>query len=316
MMKMNRYKIIVVAFFIGSLVSCKSGENNNENDQVNVKSENDTKESINLNLSIFIDLSDHLDTIKYNERYLGRFPYQNFIDYSKVISQSFAENLENSKTPLRLFNESIQIYMHPYPNDASIQSIVEKSSKTLNKDNTSLDSIKIIPAQYEKNTQDIIRLACNQYTGTNGWPGSNIYEFMKKGEFFQSGKKNTLVIFTDGYPYHKNNNGRDGEFFLNNKPEWKLRLNKLDHNDYRSELEKDGIGLSNIDQDYTGLNVLILGIRPSSNIKNPYEKELIEAIWSNWFQGMKVDPANIQFLYMEDTDAVSLSKKIQTVLSK
>lgn len=158
----------------------------------------------NLNVSIFLDLSDRISptlnpnpSMEYWKRDLG---------YITSISEAFEVHLRNKKTVL--MNDYIKLFLHPLPeNISNINNIVKTLDKSFSKDNATLKQICSISSDYHTYTNTIYSSTLRQKEplakiGKDNYPGSDIFDFFKsrvKDYCIKDKHRNILFILTDGY---------------------------------------------------------------------------------------------------------------------
>ena len=274
----NIFYIIIVFF----LFSCKDDEKSEavKNEDINNSEVIKSNKNENYNISVFIDLSDRIDTVKYANPSMEY--YQRDIGYIKSISEAFLNHIRNKKI-IRL-NDKIQVFFNPNPLNPEINNISKKLKIKVDKSSATKEFINKISKSYEFETSKIYSLAIND----NKYIGSDIWNFFQNNindYCIEDNHRNILVILTDGYIYYKDSNYRQENQSTYLTPEL-IRSYNLNNKDWKVSMEAKKIGYLKANDDLSNLEILVLGINPS--IKNPYEGKVIKEFWSNWFKEMKV----------------------------
>ena len=192
-------------------------EANEQKQAAKIKKIKDSK----LNISVFLDLSDRIDTIKYSNKAM-QF-YKRDIGYIANIANSFANAISFKKS--RNLDDNLQIYFDPEPSNPTINKITNSLKVNINRENGTIDYIKSIPGFYEKNIKEIYEQALLD----RNYVGSDVWGFFKNrvvDNCIDSSKRNILVILTDGYIYHKDSKRNDKNLSSYLTPQ-SIRNNKL-----------------------------------------------------------------------------------------
>lgn len=280
--KMKLYAIIPIVL----LLSCQScGFSDTQNKQTEEKQSADAVKKTNsrnqnLNISLFLDLSDRISPTKYPNQSMEY--YQRDLGYISSISKAF--NLHVRSKKIIQMNDRIQIFFDPAPSNPEINSLAKQLKIELTKDNVTKDKLSRINSDYSNLTKQIYELAISD----NHYIGSDIWRFFKsnaKDYCIKEGYRNILVIFTDGYVYHEDTKLMEGNksSYLTPSVISKFGLNKSNWNQIMADKDYSFItptsGLDSVE-------ILVLGINPSKN--NPYEEDVIKSYWNNWFDKMGV----------------------------
>lgn len=275
-------KLIIVIPIL--FVSCKN-DPSSDSDTANPASiVTDNKE--NLNISILLDLSDRIDTIKYHNETM-QF-YQRDIRYIESVSNYFVDHLKQKR--VRTIDDRISLYFDPEPNNANINSISKDLNFHITRNNASLEKFEEIKSYYNSKPEQIYNLAINDAK----YPGSNTWGFFKnkvKDYCLEEGYKNILVILTDGYMFHKDYKRKEGNLTSYLTPAV-IRDYKLNSSDWKMKMNDGKIGFIPANENLENLNVLVLGLNPDK--KNVYEDEIIKSFWENWLKNMGVKHAEFR----------------------
>tara|TARA_R110001592_G_scaffold20205_1_gene82306 strand:+ start:1916 stop:2818 length:903 start_codon:yes stop_codon:yes gene_type:complete len=273
-----KIQLLLISFLL--VFSCKSEPKNEVDTVVNENSLIKVKNNENLNISILLDLSDRIDTLKYPNNAMQY--YKRDVGYLKSIASAFSYKTSYKKS--RKLNDKIQMYFDPEPSNPQINSLSNSLKVHINRDNGTKDFIDNVPDFYEKNSLKIYELALKD----NNFIGSDIWGFFKnKVEDFciEKESRNILILLTDGYIYHKDSKRNEENLSSYVTPQT-IRANDLINSNWKTKIEEGNFGFIPINTDLSNLEVLVLGINPSK--KNQYDDEVIKKYWSDWFSKMNV----------------------------
>jgi len=237
-----------------------------------------------INLTILLDLSDRIDPQK-NPARPGHFERDSaLIGY---LSEYFIGQMKTKGTYMA--KGKMRVVFHPNPPDPAISQAATKLSVDLSK----MD-VKQKKVVYETLQQTVAENVSNIYNTTirqATWPGSDIWRFFKNDvkEIAvdpDSGYRNLLVIFTDGYIYHADSKDNDKNRYAYILPELfdKYKLRK--DNNWSKKMDDLDFGLISKRSDLDQLEVLVLEVTPSEKYKN--DEDLIRKIMDKWFSEMNV----------------------------
>jgi len=242
----------------------------------------DNKEN-NLNISVFLDLSDRITRPK---------TIINDTENLKSISKAFTNHVKTKK--LILLQDKIQLYFNPAPTNNTINSIAEKLHIEFDKNSP---KAKIIDTEefYAKQPSEIYNLALADSENPKDFPGSDIWRFFKdnvKDYTISDCHRNILVILTDGYMFHENSQMNEDKLSSYLTPKSMDRL-PLSNSKWETTLKEKGYGFIKANDNLEDLEVLVIGIE-SLNPKNPYAIDVMRTYWTNWFKEMGVKKFKIQ----------------------
>ena len=255
----------------------------------------DNKEN-NLNLSIFLDLSDRITAPK---------AVQKDVEYLKSIAQSFTNHIKTKR--LILLNDQMQLYFNPEPTNTGINQIAEKLHVAFDK-NTPKSKIEETNTIYANEPIKLYQLAQSDAEKAEDYLGSDIWRFFKdnvEDYTISACHRNILVILTDGYMYHENTQMKEGNRSSYLTPNYMGRLG-LQKSNFEEMIEKEDYGFIKANGNLNDLEVLVLGVE-SKNLKNPYAIDIIRTYWSNWLSEMGVKKYKIQ-----NADLASSVEKVIT----
>lgn len=249
------------------IVGCGSKSSENSGDSsttANVATGNSPKP---LNISIYLDLSDRL------VRNMKPVQKDRDIEIVKHITEIVKNHAVNQKIlPCR---DRIKVFFYPSPNDSEIASLANDLEMDLDKAKPA-EKKKLLMELQDKFSKSLTPIYDITLQNKN-WIGSDIWGFFKKQVDTYCVKKdarNIIVILTDGYIFHENNQQKDGNNFSYILP--KTLANK------NSGLIISRKGLEN-------LEVLMLEVNPYT----PTQEAQMEDVLKNWFFGMGVKKLRI-----------------------
>ncbi|WP_292011041.1 hypothetical protein [Chryseobacterium sp.] len=266
-------KLLYLLLIISLASCCKvKAESEEENKQ-------DSSISKNLNVSILIDLSDRIDTIKHPN---GTMPYfQRDIEYIKAINKGFTDHIQAKK--MIQLDDQMQIFFNPEPSSPQMNNLI-KQLRISFKRNDFKDSIDTIKKRYAAFSSEIYQSAIRD----GNYVGSDIWGFFSnkvKDYCIKDHHRNILFILTDGYMYHDNSKfsqGTETSYLTSNL----INSLGLTTSNYKSKIEKEKLGFIKANDDLKNLEVIVLGINPEKG--NPFEEGVIRKYWEDWLKGMDV----------------------------
>ena len=283
-----------ISHFIPILLSILMVSCNNSNQ--NSTTENDCKtvkklagERKNLNISIFLDLSDRISptinpnpAMEYWKRDLG---------YINSISEAFEVHLRNKKTVL--MDDNIKLFLHKEPeNIPDIDNIVRSLRKDFTRENATLENICSISNDYNQFSNLIYSKTLQQKEPIakrriDDYPGSDIFDFFKsrvKDYCIKENHRNILFILTDGYMYMSGTNNINSDNKSNYVLSKELARWGFNSNNYQSKITKEGYDFQVPVTDLDNLEVFVIGLAP----KNSWELDVLNSYWSKWLKEMGV----------------------------
>jgi hypothetical protein len=278
MIKIKNIKFIFILFL---LCSCAKDSINKKN---TVSKKNTTKQ--NLNISFLLDLSDRINPEKYPNESMEF--YQRDVAYIKSVSEAFDMHLRKKR--VRQMNDKIQLFFDPAPLNENINKISNQLKYNISRESVNLDLLDNIKATYASKPIDIYDLAIKD----NSYVGSDTWRFFKnkiKDYCIDENYRNILVILTDGYIFHKNSKIEEENRTSYLTPQT-IRKFKLNTGKWQEKIEKENFGFIPATENLQNLEILVLGINPDT--KNPYEEDVIEKYWSDWFESMEVKKYEIK----------------------
>lgn len=269
--------IIVISFILSSCCHC------NKNKHEVKKSVSITKKEKNyndLNISLLLDLSDRIDPKKYPNPTMDF--YKRDAAYIKTVAKAFDAHLRTKK--IKDMNDKIQLFFDPEPLNPEINLLSKNLKIEITKATASLEILDKIEKAYTTFPEKIYELAIkdNQYIGSDTW---KFFKNKAKDYCVETEYRNILIILTDGYIYHENSKIREANQTTYLTPQT-IRNFKLNTPKWKANFEKENFGFIPATNDLSNLEILVLGINPNKN--NPYEEDVIEMYWKNWFTEMGV----------------------------
>lgn len=275
---MRIYLIIVLSILF---FSCKKEvAPNNESICYKKVSVKKNKQKQNLNISILLDLSDRIDSVKFSNPSMEY--YQRDLGYIESITKVFESHLMNKKT--YSINDKIQLFIDPEPSDRALNKKITNLKIQFDKKNATKNKIKQTSIKYKEVCTDIYNTAISD----GKYIGSNIRGFFKNkmNDYCIDNKyRNIVIILTDGYIFHKHDiiKSKNKTSYLTPKT---IKGFGLNTEKWNKKMERHNYGFLSIDKKLENIEVLVLGINPSNN--NPYEGEVIKAYWSKWLTEMSI----------------------------
>lgn len=260
------------------MISCQNDVNN---DKAAILPPGPNTKNLKLNISLLLDLSDRIDTIKYPNPSMEY--YMRDVGYIETISSTFVNHLKRKK--VRTIDDRIALFFEPEPRDQKINTISKNLKFHLTRNNATIPYLDSISAVYSNQPQHIYELALadKKFVGSDTW---SFFRNKVKDYTIEEGYKNILVILTDGYMFHIDNKRKEGNFTTYVTPE-EIRKLKLNGPDWENRMKENKIGFLPATNELEDINVLVLGINPDS--KNVYEEDVLKKYWSTWFEEMGVN---------------------------
>jgi hypothetical protein len=282
-------KIFVFTIVASILFSCANEPKKNE--ITNKVKESSTLikniRTANLNISILLDLSDRIDTIKYNNPSM-QF-YKRDVGYLKSVAEGFSNNISHKKS--RHLDDKIQLYFDPEPLNPEINDLSNQLKFHVTRNNGTLDYINKISETYSFSGLKIYEQALKDanYVGSDTW---GFFKNKVQDYCIDDNYRNILVILTDGYIFYEDSNLNEDNLstYITSQ---KIRNKNLNTVKWKSLMESQNHGFIPIDQDLSNLEVLVLGINPSS--ANDYDYDILKKYWSDWLLKMGVTKDNFAF---------------------
>jgi hypothetical protein len=283
---MKNKAIIILCIIIAIVIAIyfalkKDPEVTDVSEDITITSSIDEKEKP-LNLSIYLDLSDRIDTTQ-----AGR-------EQQKVKDISIVEFLANHikeravKQKILPCKDRIKVFFYPAPGDAKISMLSEKLELDLGK--TKMQEKKRVL----KTFIDEFKLSIEQIylttISTSSWQGSDIWGFFNKpidNYCIKDGYRNVLVVLTDGYIYYAPNSSKQNGSAFN-------KITNTTLKDPKSSLICERTGLDN-------LEVLMLELNP---IPLTFQSKM-EQVITDWLKNM-----GVQRCYVGETDIPANTKMI------
>jgi hypothetical protein len=280
-------KIIIFSAIAFMLVACSDSNNNQKTGGQSVANNTKLQEK-QLNISILLDLSDRINPTRHPA---SPEHYERDIELVKTVTEYFKKNME--KLSAWRAKGKIRIFCNPAPANRAINSIVGK----LNIDCSNLDNrgrkkvYDTITELFTQNLSEIYRLTIQ----TSAWDGSDIWRFFKddvKDYCIEkdTSYRNILIIFTDGYIYHRQssrNNANRYSYLL----ESNIRRYRQNPN-WEDAIANDNFGLITERDDLNDLEVLVLEIS-AENSNNIIDEDILKHVIGKWFEEMNVSHYDI-----------------------
>ena len=280
---MRLHKLILITFALPLIIySCSEPKKKNKNPSSGNK---------NLNISILLDLSDRIDSIKYPNSTM-QF-YKRDLGYIQTIASTFSSIMLRKK--VMLFDDNLRIFIEPKPMSSKVNETLNLLNNKFKPDSKDLlDRINNLDKYYVQLAEGIYKQAIvdDQYIGSDIWNffGNKVEDFCIKPK-----KDNILIIITDGYIYHKQSLFKNGNRSSYLTPQ-SIRDNNLITVNYKEEILSKDFGFITEVKDLDNLRVLVLGINPSK--KNKFDDKIIKTYWGKWFKEMGIKDYKITPAYL------------------
>lgn len=285
-------KLFVLLIISGVLFSCASDtEKKKSNATVKTKSTNKKSNgSVNLNISILLDLSDRIDTVKYSNPSM-QF-YRRDVGYLKSIAEAFTNEIKHKKS--RHLNDKIQLYFDPEPLNPKINDLSNQLKFHITRDNGTLNYINEISSVYHSGGLEIYKQALKD---ANHDQGSDTWGFFKnkvQDYCIEENYRNVLVILTDGYIFYEDSNLNENNLssYITSQ---KIRNKNLNKSNWKELMESNKHGFIPVEQDLSNLEVLVLGVNPIKSNNNDYDYDVLEKYWADWLYGMGLKDGKFEF---------------------
>jgi hypothetical protein len=237
-----------------------------------------------LNISILLDLSDRINPKK---NPASPQHYKRDIEVVKVVTEYFKKNM----VELTAFNAKgkIRVFFNPAPSNPAINNIAGK----LNIDCSNLDNKErkevydTLTELFTRNLREIYL----QTIKTSTWEGSDLWRFFKndvkdycidKDSIY----RNILIVFTDGYIYHKQSKYKNA-----NRYSYLLEENIKQFRKYpaswKNKVSKSNFGLIAANNNLRNLEILVLEIN-AGNDKYKIDEDILKYVIEKWFKEMNV----------------------------
>lgn len=284
----------LIVFLITSVLftSCAS-ESKNKNKLEGVKTNSTitkSPSSANLNISILLDLSDRIDTVKYSN--LSMQFYKRDVAYLKSIAEAFTDEIKYKKS--RQLDDKIQLYFDPEPLNPKINDLSDQLKFHITRDNGTLDYINSISSLYYSGGLEIYQQALKDAKHDDGSDTWGFFKNKVRDYCIDENYRNILVILTDGYIFYEDSNLNEGNLSSYITPK-KIRAKNLNKANWKELMESNKHGFIPVDLDLSNLEVLVLGVNPSTKNNNDYDYDVLKKYWSDWLYGMGLDEKNFEF---------------------
>jgi hypothetical protein len=283
----KKLNILLIVFFSFIFIKCGTKEDSDKPEEIEIASTNvKSVISDNLNISIFLDLSDRINIKKYPSPTMEYF--QRDIGYINSIAESFEKHVKSKK--VIHIDDRMQIFFDPNPLDNNINSISNSLKVNFDKKSVTKAKLDAVSNDYRTKTSQIYGLAMND----GRYIGSDIWGFFKnkvEDRCIIENKRNILIILTDGYMYYQTNKIDNSNLFNYITPQ-KISSLGLTKSNWKELIEKNKISILSTGKKFNNLEVLVLGLNP--NTKNVYELDVLNELWSNWFIQMGIKKYKIK----------------------
>ena len=272
----NLALILIISAF---LISCGGSGSDNKSES----SGNTQKKVSNINISILLDLSDRIDTVKYSATPQH---YVRDINDIKTIADIFKKKIEIKK--LYDLKDKIKVFFHPQPEDVDIVNISSKLNIDLSEQSKE-DISKVydnIESIFTDNANQLYKLVLKR----KNFPGSNTWRFIKDNINQcidkDSSYRNVLVIITDGYMYWPTDQRHEKNRYNYIEREYDHLKMFRQSDALQNKFDTEDYGFIPAQTDLSSLEILVLGVAPDKN--HPEDFDILKKYWEKWFAEMKV----------------------------
>jgi hypothetical protein len=239
-------------------------------------------QDFDLNLSLFLDLSDRIDSAKYPDKAM---PYhERDLGYIESLGHGFARH--GRARQLRRMNERFQVFFDPPPADPEINTVADDLKLHWTKNTVTKEDVCDLVPSIKKGSERIYQHAMRSedFTGSDIW---NFFHERVKRSCIQPGSRNVLVILTDGYMYAQNNKRENGTSRWSNLTAQKVRSLKLTGKNWEELVKQHDYGFLTATEGLSDLEVIVIGVRPSDH-NGAYEADVLKHFWTDWMTAMGV----------------------------
>lgn len=276
---MTKYRFIVIGFLCGISHLYSQSVNNFSCATVSPSA---NQLGTSLNVSVLLDVSDRVT----GQVSPGYSVIKHDVELARIFSESFI--CFESNKPMSLWQDDLKFIMNPLPSSfENVQKINAASlsfdrKRGVTKGGISLQSknvLKELGAIPNAVSSEIENLE-NNISANSSFSGSDIYSFFAYDEvdnFIIPGKRNVLIIVTDGYIYHKDSKlkANNGVTYFTRRTFDALGLNL---NNYENILGKQQNQLIPLNQKKLSkdIEVYVFGV------DNGWRSKAIEYMWVQW----------------------------------
>ncbi|WP_289022309.1 hypothetical protein [uncultured Salegentibacter sp.] len=282
-------KLVFLSFAIIS-VSCadekKEQEKSIAQEKVNENIPKETEKSDDLNISILMDLSDRISPEKYPNPTMEY--YERDVAYINSIAEAFLFKIGNKR--INQIDDQIQVFFEPEPQNREINKISNRLKFSFDKTNVSKEALDGLHNTYQTAPEEIYKLAIedDNYIGSDTW---SFFKNKVHDYTIEEGKRNILIILTDGYLFHINNKRKEQNRTTYLTPEY-VKTIGLNTQNWEDKVQSEDFGFIPATENLENLEVLILGINPNEG--NQYAEDVIFYYWSEWLEKMGVKHYDIK----------------------
>lgn len=235
-----------------------------------------------LNLSVYLDLSDRLT------RDLTPTQFERDTAIINKLIEIFIEDCKKNGKIIKSENH-FQIFFYPHPKNSEIASLASGLNVDLSKIDIREKKYKLstMKEQFDTSLTQIYKDILNE----KHWIGSDIWGFFNYKEVdklcIRKDYRNILVILTDGFLYHKENQQKEGNSYSYVLPQTLEVPN--------SKIMVKRNGLSN-------LEVLMLEVNPY----NKSQQDKLIPVLEEWFKEMGVSKFVVSNTDLPSTTAITI----------
>ncbi len=270
----------LMAIYIFTLLTYSCTNNSQGNGAEGKQSTSPIEDSQQLNISVFLDLSQRIVPNEENPN-----PKERDIEAVRSIVSYFQDDMK-SRGAFKAKGK-LKVLFNPAPNDPEINQLASNLQVDLSEmtNQQKKDVFDHLESRFVSSLERIY----DQSLQAQKWVGADIWRFFKKDVVDQcilEGHRNVLVILTDGYIYHERSKFKENKrySYLLGPQLQQLGLRKRE--DWRAWVDAEDIGLIKFRDGLNDLEILLLEVCSEPN--HPEDEDIIEYLISKWFTEMGV----------------------------
>ena len=275
-------KGLLAMFVVAGLCACSSNSNK-KSQTASSSSQTAGNNNAQLNISIFLDLSNRISPSKYPDT---PSPTERDLAAIETIVSCFKDDME-AKGAYRA-KGCIKVFFDPTPQINGINEMATKLDVDLSKAKDNKEKKKIFD-HINQDFSKYLKLIYQESISSQNWIGADVWGFFKrkvKDRCIRPNYRNILVIITDGNIYHQNSKEKSVNRYSYLLPEVLTGQNLRNNSNWKEDMRNKDFGLIAPRNDLQDLEVLVLEIRSEPN--NPQDQDVIEETLKKWFNEMSI----------------------------
>lgn len=235
-----------------------------------------------LNLTIFIDLSDRIESNTNNVSSVTKD-----LEIFKHLTARFKNKAVSEKiVPCK---DKMEVFFYPAPADSNI--IQLSNALEIDFAKTDIKNKKLLLSTFEETWNNALSRIYTQSKEDKKYNGADIYGFFGKkinSQCISPNYRNVLIILSDGYPYYDKSAVSYGN-------------NEFSYVTPKSLREHPNAKLKSLSVDLSDLEILLLEVDEGN--KGDFYK--LQTIWTDWLKGM-----NAKRFQMAETSLPNETRKV------